>query len=217
MQRIYRLLKAHFMDIAIVAVLAVAVFSLSQPLRSEWARRRVDAKSAHTVAQEWKDLASISSPLSGSAADAEILELSDYECPFCRRTSSSVDSAVASGVHIGYLQYPLHIHPHAEGAAIAALCAESSGNFRELHARLMATTEWQRDTNWVREAKAAGVVDLRAFVVCLKGSDVRRRLERMRTLADSVGVRGTPMFVARVGIHRGVASNAELLALARRR
>jgi len=216
MRRIYILLKAHVLDAAIAVILAVALFTLSKPLRDGWARKRLDANAVHAVDREWADLISVSSPLSGSPSNADVLELSDYECPFCRRASSSVDSAIMAGVHVGYLQYPLRIHPHAEGAAIAALCAEASGRFKEFHARLMKTTEWQQDTNWVREAKAAGVADLRAFGVCLKSSDIRRRLERIRTLADSVGVHGTPMFVARRGIHRGVASNADLLALARR-
>ena len=217
MHSIYIRLKAHLLDIAIAVVLAATLFTLAKPLRDEWARGRLDANAARTVDREWAALASESSPLSGSSSNADVLELSDYECPFCRRASSSVDSAIAAGAHIGYLQYPLRIHPHAEGAAIAALCSEPSGKFKTFHERLMTTMQWQQDTDWVREAKAAGVADLQAFEACLKGSEIRHRLDRIRKLADSVGVHGTPMFVARTGIHRGLASNAEILDLARRK
>lgn len=189
---------------------------MSAPLREKWAQHRSEAASVAVVKREWEDLRSASSALAGDPATVQVLEISDYECPFCRKASASVDSAVRAGLRVGYLHYPLSAHPHAEGAAIAALCAESSGRFREMHALLMSSTDWEEDSNWPREAKAAGVADLRSFGACIHGPAVRGRLARERALADSLGVRGTPTFVSRGGFHRGTATTAELLALYRK-
>lgn len=206
-------LQAHGIDALIVVVLAASGYLLSQPLRIRWAQYRADVQTSNATRRRWTELTAASSPLTGSAATVEVLEISDYECPFCRRTSSAVDSAVRAGLRVGYLNYPLPAHPHAEGAAIAALCAELGGRFREMHARLMTTSTWQQDTNWTRDAEAAGVADLHKFAECVHGTEVRRRLEVARALADSLGIRGTPMFVTRGATHRGTASTAELLTL----
>ena len=83
-----------------------------------------------------------------------------------------------------------------------------------MHARLMSTSQWQQDTNWTREAEAAGILELGAFVKCLRGTGAHQRLQVSRALADTLSVPGTPVFVSLRGVHRGLASASELLALA---
>jgi protein-disulfide isomerase len=213
--KIPRFIGKHWLDGLTVLVLVLAGYLVSAPTRERWARSRADDASVALVRSEWTHLKSETLPLYEDSADIQIVEISDYECPYCRHSAAAVDSAVASGVRVSYLNYPLAIHPHAEGAAIAALCAGSAGRFREMHARLMSTVTWQSDTNWVREAKAAGVTDVLGFERCLRGADVKSRLARGRALADRFGVQGTPMFVSKQALHRGGATAAELLSLNR--
>jgi 2-hydroxychromene-2-carboxylate isomerase len=216
MPKIPARLRGRGLDALTFLVLAMAGYLMSAPLRQKWAQHRSETASLAAVKRKWEDLRSASSSLAGDPAAVQVLEISDYECPFCRKASASVDSAVRSGLRVGYLHYPLAAHPHAEGAAIAALCAESSEKFREMHALLMSSTDWEKDSNWAREAKAAGVADLHSFEECVRGRAVRVRLARERALADSLGMRGTPTFVSREGFHRGIATTAELFALDRR-
>jgi protein-disulfide isomerase len=213
MTTIFRLIRNHWLDGLTVVILAVAAYLASAPVRERWARSRADRASIAMVRAEWAHLKSETLPLYNDSAEIQVVEISDYECPYCRRSAAAVDSAVASGVHVSYLNYPLSIHPHAEGAAIAALCAESAGKFRAMHARLMGTIAWQSDTNWVREAMAAGINDTLGFVRCIHGKDVKSRLARGRTLADRFGMQGTPMFVSKDALRRGASSTADLLAL----
>jgi len=216
MRKIIDLFRRHGIDILTCATLASAAFLLSRPIRDKWTKHRAEIARAGSANRNWQDISTNSSPLAATPAPMQVVEISDYECPFCRRSSAAVDSAVSAGTQIAYLNYPLPSHPHAEGAAIAALCAGFSGRFREMHARLMGTNTWESDTNWTREAKAAGVVDLPAFDACTHGSAVRTRLAHERALADSLGVYATPTFVSRQGVHHGVASAAELAALEHR-
>jgi protein-disulfide isomerase len=217
MRDAFLLVRRYGLDCLTFVVLCTAAYIFSRPLRERWTRHRQDVAAARAARREWDGLKAVASALNNDTATTQVVEISDYECPFCRKTSAAVDSAVKSGLRVSYLNYPLPIHPQAEGAALAAICAESAGRFREMHARLMSTSIWQRDSNWTREASAAGVEDLRAFGECMKGTAAMRRLSRERALADSIGVQGTPLFVSRETIHRGVASSADLLALERRR
>ncbi len=54
-------------------------------------------------------------------------------------------------VGVAYRHLPLPIHPAAEGAARAAICAQRQRRFEEMHARLFETARWHSDTLWIRE------------------------------------------------------------------
>ena len=66
-------------------------------------------------------------PVRGEAdAPVTIVEFSDFECPYCRLASSTVEAILANhktDVKLIYAHFPLTNHPWAEPAAIAATCA----------------------------------------------------------------------------------------------
>ena len=80
-------------------------------------------------------------------APVTIIELSDFQCPFCReftRTAyPALDSAyIRTGkARLVYLNLHLPTHPRALGAAEAALCAGAQGKFWPMHDRLFAAQE----------------------------------------------------------------------------
>lgn len=78
---------------------------------------------------------------------------------------------------------------------MAAVCADAQGRFAEMHRQLMTTTEWLSDTNWIQQARVAGVRSTDEFQACLQSEAARERLRVQRALADAIGVDGTPYFV----------------------
>lgn len=64
-----------------------------------------------------------------------IVEYSDFQCPFCVRAYPTVKQVLETypnDVAIYYQQYPLtNIHPFAQKAAEASLCAQDQGKFWE--------------------------------------------------------------------------------------
>jgi protein-disulfide isomerase len=102
---------------------------------------------------------------------------------------------------------------HAAGAARSALCASEQGRFREMHTRLMTTETWKLDTNWLREARAAGLEDTTAFASCLHSERITKRLREEQSLVTTLHVMGTPTFVAPGAVHQGAATTEELLTL----
>jgi protein-disulfide isomerase len=69
-----------------------------------------------------------------------IVEFSDFECPFCIRAFPTVEQVLKTypnDVTLYYKQYPLtQIHPQAEKAAEASLCAADQGKFWEWHDKI---------------------------------------------------------------------------------
>jgi len=71
-----------------------------------------------------------------------IVEFSDFECPFCIRalpTIQQVQKEYPNDVTLYFKQFPLtQIHPQAEKAAEASLCAADQGKFWEWHDKIFS-------------------------------------------------------------------------------
>lgn len=69
-----------------------------------------------------------------------IVEFSDFECPYCIRAFPTVEQVLKeykNDVTLYFKQFPLvQIHPNAEKAAEASLCAADQGKFWEWHDKI---------------------------------------------------------------------------------
>lgn len=203
-------------DTLTALVLVAGVYLLLQPgsvLRQSWQEHRRAVKSDRVVARVWPMLRQQASDLHTGGEEAVIIEISNYDCVFCRRTSSSVDSVVDAGISVAYLHLPLRESSAAIGAAMAALCAERQGQFRQMHARLMTSEEWRKDEDWLREAVAAGIRDTSTFMDCVHSGRMMEKIEAQKALADELGVNATPTFVTSGKVRPGMKSTREIIAL----
>ncbi|MBK8246635.1 MAG: thioredoxin domain-containing protein [Gemmatimonadetes bacterium] len=214
MRRPFQLL----LDGTTMAVLALALFLLTRPssaVRTEWSSYSARRATIRATEKHWITLVAASAPLSDGARSYDVIEVSDYDCPFCRASSAAVDSAVDAGVRIGYLHYPLRIHPHAARAARMAFCAEDVGRFRNAHRLLMRDTAWHDQKAIGRMADEADLPDTSAFLRCVDDSRTGARVQASVTLAESLGIRGTPTFLTPRGMHQGSTTLNVLLGLVR--
>lgn len=90
----------------------------------------------------------------GETAQVTIVEISDFQCPYCREfantTYKQIDSAyIRTGrARILYINLPLTSHREAFAAAEAAMCAGVQDKFWPMHDRLFATQrEWSGQTD----------------------------------------------------------------------
>jgi protein-disulfide isomerase len=74
---------------------------------------------------------------------ATVVEVVDFECPYCRRMQERLTSALArvtSPIRVVRKMFPLRGHPHAMPAAVAYCCADAQGKGEEMAAALFAAS-----------------------------------------------------------------------------
>ena len=131
-------------------------------------------------------------------ADAvlEIIEFSDFECPFCGRAKPVLDSLRArqgDAVRLVYRHFPLPMHAHAGPAAQAAVEAARQGAFWPYHDLLFTHQDRLTDADLVGYADSLGL-DTAAFAAALAGGTHAAAVAADVALGQGLGVGGTPTF-----------------------
>ncbi|MDB4950424.1 MAG: oxidoreductase [Gemmatimonadetes bacterium] len=138
-------------------------------------------------------------------ARVTIIEVSDFECPYCRAffdsTYARLDSAyVRTGkVKIVFFAFPLPGHREAFPAAKAAMCASVQGKFWPMHDRLFSTQrEWaNQDVVAERFAGYAAALrlDMPAYRDCVANDRVAPLILNDIMQGSAAGISGTPTFI----------------------
>ena len=134
-----------------------------------------------------------------AAAPVTIVEFSDFECPYCGGlfpTLQRVEDNYKDKIRIVYRQLPLNnLHPHAQKAAEASLCANDQNKFWQLHDAMF--TDQKNLTIDDLKAKAAKLsIDSSAFTTCLDSGKFANAVRDSVNEASKLGVDGTPaMFI----------------------
>lgn len=157
-------------------------------------------------AQSLPERAGMSRAKGQADAKVVVLEIADFQCPFCARFAVEVYPQIDSAyVKTGKVQWvfvnmPLPNHPHAWLASEAALCAGGTGNaFWPMHDRLFENqAEWSRaprpEPLFRRYAQQAGAA-LEAYDACVAGDEVATLILRDFMFGMARGITGTPAFV----------------------
>jgi protein-disulfide isomerase len=142
-------------------------------------------------------IATADSPaLGSSSAPIELVEFSDFQCPFCYRahpTVKQVLSTYGSKIRFVYRNYPLPNHPNARPAAEAAQCANEQGQFWPYHDRLFADQTKLGDDDLKASAAALGL-DAGKFNACFDSHKYKARVDADMQAGNEAGVNGTPAF-----------------------
>lgn len=140
-----------------------------------------------------------------AAAPIWVIEVSDFQCPYCKRwhdeTYQAVDREfVKTGkVRLAFLNFPIaSLHPNALAASEAAMCASVQGKFWEMHASLFTTQEkWAPVSNPMAAfdtlARVAGV-DSGKWRECMASHASLALINADRDRLASRGVQSTPTF-----------------------
>lgn len=152
------------------------------------------------------DLTLQAASLGDPNAPVQIIEFSDYQCPYCQRHSlqtlpTLITEMVETGqVHYIYMDFPLDsIHPEARGAAAAARCASDQDAYWEMHDALFTSVE-----SWAGQGAAAANVyaslaadlglDIDAFTACVESGKYDTAVDASYQEAIANGVQSTPSF-----------------------
>jgi protein-disulfide isomerase len=138
-------------------------------------------------------------PAQGPAnAPVTIVEFSDFQCPFCSRiipTLNQVKEKYGDKVRIVFRQYPLPMHPQAQKAAEASLCANDQGKFWQMHDALFANQQALGVDQLKAKATELGL-NAETFNSCLDSSKYAAQVAADMKEGSAAGVSGTPaMFI----------------------
>jgi len=134
--------------------------------------------------------------LGSDSAPVELVVFSCFECPFCRRFDGSINrlrenEALASQVRLVFRHFPLrNMHPMAQKAHEASVCAEDQGKFWEYHDALWADENISAD-GLEQHARLVGL-DTEEFAQCLNSGSSYERVQTDLEAALALGQTGTP-------------------------
>ena len=130
-------------------------------------------------------------------APITIVEFSDFQCPFCKRWHAEVYqpllAAYPGKIRFVYRNLPLTtIHPDAQSAAEAALCADEQNAFWQFHDKLLSGdllgtgvyTQYASDLN----------LNASTFESCLTANKYQAEIQKDSDFAINLGVNSTPTF-----------------------
>jgi protein-disulfide isomerase len=180
-----------------IGLLAIAPFALGQSEPNNAA----DVNGGTTVSYTEPARTAVATdgrPSTGAAdAPVTIVEFSDFQCPYCATmvsTLKEIEKNYKDQVRIVYLQFPLtQIHPNAQKAAEASLCANEQNQFWQMHDALFADQAKLGVDELRRKAEKLSL-DMAAFNACLDGNKYASAVRADIAEGRKAGVKGTPAF-----------------------
>lgn len=149
---------------------------------------------------------------------ATIVEIVDFECPFCRRMQDRLATAIAQAkvpVRVVRKMLPLRIHPHAMPAALAYCCADAQGKGDAMAAALFAANPDDLTPEGCEKLAASVGCDLERYRRELPDAQARVAAEAAEVRA--AGIRSLPtLFIGGERIVGASKSAEELTALIER-
>ena len=160
-------------------------------------------------------------PIMGNpAAKTVLVEFSDYNCGFCRKSMPEVAALLKSDPKLKLVVHEIPIFGEGSRyAAIAALAAREQGKYPEFHQALMSMKGKAEQASVLRVARETGL-DVDRLQRDMQSRRITAQIDRSLALADEIGLVGTPSFIAGDRAIFGYLSEkdlAELVAEARAR
>ena len=130
-------------------------------------------------------------------APITIIEFSDYQCPFCKRWHNEVYeqllAAYPGKIKFVYRNLPLtSIHPDAQGAAEAAMCAGEQDAYWPFHEKLFSG-DGLGPGAYIQYAQELNL-NMTIFEACVTDQKYQAAVQADSDFAVNLGIRSTPTF-----------------------
>ena len=142
--------------------------------------------------------------LGPATAPVTIVEFADFECPFCARAFSEIETLVNTNykdkVRLIWKNYPLNIHPWAQQAAIAAECSRQQNpdafwTFARNLYRDQSSINPQNLRQHIDSYAGSLSLDGKALNACVVGNSAEARVDEDKKDAEAIRVNSTPTFL----------------------
>jgi protein-disulfide isomerase len=142
--------------------------------------------------------------LGPATAPVTIIEFGDFECPYCARAFSEIETLVnetyKDRVRLIWKNFPLNVHPWAEQAAVAAECAREQnpaafwGFARDLYRDQTEITP-QNLRAHIDTYSSSLSLDPKGMNACILGKTAEERVQQDVKDAQAIHLGSTPTFI----------------------
>ncbi|MGF1651479.1 MAG: DsbA family protein [Hyphomicrobiaceae bacterium] len=144
--------------------------------------------------------------------DVSVIEFFDYNCSWCRRAVEQVQ-ALAEGdpnVRIVMKEFPI-FGEHSTFAAKAAMASMEQGKYWPFHVALMSQERVTTD-NVLKIAESVGI-DVERLKKEMENPKYDAAIAETQSLAETLGIQGTPAFIVDTTVNMGFVPAAGLKAM----
>ena len=130
------------------------------------------------------------------SAPVQIVEFSDFQCPFCGRvvpTIKQIEDKYGDKVRVSFRNFPLPFHQNAQIAAEAGAAANAQGKFWEMHDKMFTNQQALDRASLEKYAGDIGL-DVGKFKADLDSGKYKDAINKDVEYAKTVNVNGTPAF-----------------------
>ncbi|MFP4098793.1 MAG: DsbA family protein [Alphaproteobacteria bacterium] len=143
-------------------------------------------------------------PIAGNPeGDVTVVEFFDYNCGYCRKAFEDIMEILEEdkNIRVVFMEYPI-LSPTSQKMAEYALAAKQQDKYFEMHQALMEYRGAQNDAAYMKLAKNIGL-DTEQLKKDMEGAEVSAAIAKVRMVAQSLDIRGTPGFVIGDDIYPG--------------
>ncbi|MCB1477413.1 MAG: DsbA family protein [Rhodobiaceae bacterium] len=181
--------------------------ALEQKRADEEAERRKE-----TIAQQ-KDLifASAADHAAGNpAGDVTVVEFFDYNCPYCKRALGDINALLKAdpNVKVVFKEFPV-LSEQSYDAAVVGVAVAKQGLYMEFHDKLLSHQGRADKALALQIAQEVGA-DMAKLEADMADPATVETIRSTHSLADSLGINGTPAYVIGDEVLVGLAPLAEL-------
>ena len=130
-------------------------------------------------------------------ANLYIIEFADFQCPFCKEASIIFDeifSTYSNDMYFQFRHFSLStLHPQAQAAAEASMCAYEQGKFWEFHDAIFKEQHNLSEPTFFDALPIPGM-ERAAFAECLQSKKYAAEVDADFNEGKSLGVSATPTF-----------------------
>jgi protein-disulfide isomerase len=165
-------------------------------LETKMAREEAERTKA-MVAEHAKDIyRAPNAPVAGNPdGDITVVEFFDYNCGYCKRGFSEIAKLVEKdkNVRVVFKEFPI-LRDESEQAAKVALAARMQGKYWEVHGDMIQTKGLVNEAVALKVAEKHGL-DMAKLKADMASPEVKAELDRVKELARTLSINGTPHFL----------------------
>lgn len=187
--QVEKIVKQYLMDNPDIIIDAINKYNDNQQSMEE-------KKFQDTLKTTRDELHSGDLPFAGNPkGDVTVVEFFDYNCGYCKRAIDDVTEVLQKDKNVKFIFHDMPILSQSSSmAARYALAAQKQGKYFEYHKALMHFNGSKTEDNLKSVAKDLGL-DVDKLEADANSDEIRAKIKASLTMAQKLGIRGTPAFI----------------------